>query len=153
DKNDRYAQMVRDGIQADLRRAGDAAAGRPQPSAADSTLCNDAAAGRKARGEACDRLIASPRLSGGQLAGAGVGGGLMHTQANLVDAAIADYSEAVRLNPGLDGAYFNRGLMYFSKEDLVGAERDFTRAIELSPGNANAAALARRAELRRRLKR
>src|SRR5262249_20167873 len=92
-------------------------------------------------------------LTGGQLAGAYFGRGLMHSEAKLVDAAIADYSEAVRLNPAMYGAYFNRGLTYFNKNDLAAAERDFTKAIELSPGNANAAALANRAELRRQLKR
>jgi len=153
DKNNRYAQMVRDGIQADLKRRGDAAPAGPQLSAADSGLCSDEAAAPKARGEACDRVIASGRLSGGQLAGAYFGRGLMHSEANLADAAIADYSEAVRLNPDMYGAYFNRGLTYFTNNDLAAAERDFTRAIELSPGNANAGALAYRAELRRRLNR
>jgi tetratricopeptide (TPR) repeat protein len=155
EKDNRYAQMVRDGIQADLKRAGGPVPARPEPPPqdADAALCNNMSADRKQRGEACDRLIASGRLSGSQLADAYFGRGLMHSQANQTDAAIADYSEAVRLNPGLLGGYYNRGTMYFNKSDLAAAERDFTKAIELAPGNSYAAAFAARAEARRRLRR
>jgi tetratricopeptide (TPR) repeat protein len=105
----------------------------------------------KKRGEACDRLIKSGRLSGNELAEAYFGRGLMNQSANQVDAAIADYSEALKLNPRHSVAASSRGGQYLSKNDFANAEKDIDNAIETSGSNraALALAIAFKAELRR----
>jgi tetratricopeptide (TPR) repeat protein len=55
-----------------------------------------------------------------------------HRKGNF-SAAIADYSEAIRLDPNYARAYSNRGLAYQAKRDLNHAIADFTAAIRLSP--------------------
>ncbi|MCZ7554607.1 MAG: tetratricopeptide repeat protein [Anaerolineales bacterium] len=52
------------------------------------------------------------------------------------EGAIADYTEALRLNPALVVAYNNRGLARREKGDLDGAIADYTEAIRLNPGFA-----------------
>jgi len=49
------------------------------------------------------------------------------------DRAIADYSEAIRLNPKYATAYNNRGLGYKQKGDYDRAIADFNDAIRLDP--------------------
>jgi tetratricopeptide (TPR) repeat protein len=49
------------------------------------------------------------------------------------DGAIADYTEAIRLNPNGATAYSNRGLAYLKKGDHDQAIADFTEAIQLKP--------------------
>jgi tetratricopeptide (TPR) repeat protein len=51
------------------------------------------------------------------------------------DRAIADYSEAVKLDPQHADAYINRGTAYDSKGDNDAAAADFSRVIELKPNN------------------
>jgi tetratricopeptide (TPR) repeat protein len=55
-----------------------------------------------------------------------------------LDGAIADFSEAVELNPEDRDAYLKRARAKSAKEDLNGAIADFTRVIELDPNNHNA---------------
>ena len=52
-----------------------------------------------------------------------------------LDMAIADYTEAIRLNPGHALAYCGRGLAYYEHEeaDIELAISDFTQAIRLDP--------------------
>ena len=49
------------------------------------------------------------------------------------DRAIADFDEAIKVNPNYAGAYYNRGLAYQDKHDYQNAVADFTRAIKLDP--------------------
>ena len=49
------------------------------------------------------------------------------------DHAIADYSQAIQLDPNLAAAYNNRGDAWRAKGDFVHATADFDRAIKLSP--------------------
>jgi Tfp pilus assembly protein PilF len=51
----------------------------------------------------------------------------------LVDLAIADYSEAIRLNPKSDNAYSNRADAYYMKKQYPLAIADATKAIEINP--------------------
>ena len=49
------------------------------------------------------------------------------------DRAIADYNDAIRLDPKYAGAYYNRGLAWRGKGDFDRAIADFTTAIKLGP--------------------
>lgn len=53
-----------------------------------------------------------------------------------LDLAIADYSEAIRLDPNYAVAYNNRGVAYRDKGDLNGAIADYSGAIVLDPNYA-----------------
>jgi tetratricopeptide (TPR) repeat protein len=48
-----------------------------------------------------------------------------------LDGAIADYDQAIKLNPKFGLAYKNRGKAKQEKGDLDGAIADFNRAIKL----------------------
>jgi tetratricopeptide (TPR) repeat protein len=54
------------------------------------------------------------------------------------DRAIADHTEAIRLDPKMAIAYFNRGSELGSKGDLNRAIADLNQAISLDPKNAGA---------------
>jgi tetratricopeptide (TPR) repeat protein len=49
------------------------------------------------------------------------------------DKAIADYTEAIRLNPNDAHAFYNRGLARAKKNELNEAIEDYTKAIRLDP--------------------
>ena len=49
------------------------------------------------------------------------------------DAAIREYTEAIRLNPNYAEAYFWRGNQYFYKSDYDRAIADYTEAIRINP--------------------
>jgi tetratricopeptide (TPR) repeat protein len=52
------------------------------------------------------------------------------------DRALADYSQAIRLDPRAANAYYNRGLIYYNKKDYGPAEEDFAQAVSLGLNNA-----------------
>src|SRR4029077_18900380 len=52
------------------------------------------------------------------------------------DGAIAEYSEAIRLDPNFADAFYNRGLAREDKGNLDDAIQDFSRAIALNPRHA-----------------
>ncbi len=58
--------------------------------------------------------------------------------ARQFDEAIADYNEAIRINPDLAIAYLNRGLAYARKQDSAEALADASSAIQLDPTLAGA---------------
>ncbi len=54
------------------------------------------------------------------------------------DRAIADYSEALRINPQYGVAYYNRGLAWRNKRDYDRAIADYSEAVRINPKNADA---------------
>ena len=54
------------------------------------------------------------------------------------DAAIADFSKAIDLNPRMSKAFMDRGLAYASQHELRLASEDFSQAIQLNPKDAQA---------------
>jgi tetratricopeptide (TPR) repeat protein len=53
--------------------------------------------------------------------------------------AIAEFTQAIEINPALAAAHFARGVVYWRElNDYERAVRDFTRALELNPRLANA---------------
>jgi tetratricopeptide (TPR) repeat protein len=86
---------------------------------------------------ACTRLIESPALSPGQRAQAHVNRAAQHQLWNDGNSAIADYGEAIRLDPDRADAYFERGTIYWlEKMNPDGAIADFNEVIRLTPQNA-----------------
>jgi tetratricopeptide (TPR) repeat protein len=55
---------------------------------------------------------------------------------NRLDEAIADYTQAIKVNPGLMDAYYDRGVARAKKADFDGALADFNKAVELNPNYA-----------------
>src|SRR4051812_29003810 len=59
--------------------------------------------------------------------------GVSHFGKGDYDKAIADYNEAIRLDPKHALAYYNRGLSYAMKGDHDKAIADYNEAIRLDP--------------------
>jgi Flp pilus assembly protein TadD len=51
---------------------------------------------------------------------------------------MADYTQAIRLNPNDVAAYINRGHVYERKGEYTSARTDYTRALQLDPNNVEA---------------
>jgi len=58
------------------------------------------------------------------------------SQSNDHDGAIANYTEALRLDPNLVYALIARGAAYYSKGDYQSAVADYSKTIELEPNDA-----------------
>ena len=62
----------------------------------------------------------------------------MHSERKQYDDAVADFGEAIRLDPKLATAYIARGFAWSQKKDFDKAIADYTEAIGLEPRNADA---------------
>jgi tetratricopeptide (TPR) repeat protein len=97
---------------------------------------------------ACSRLIASNKTKGSDLFF------LYKIRADVrqdkgdLDGAIADYDQAIRLNPKEPLAYNNRADARTAKGDLDGAIADYDQIIQLEPTDSGA--FLRRGDVRRR---
>ena len=62
--------------------------------------------------------------------------GLANAQLRHYDEAIADYTEALRLNPRDEVLQYNRGNAHYCKADYDRAIADYSEAVRLDPKNA-----------------
>ena len=83
---------------------------------------------------ACTRLISSKTLRGGELAQAYVSRGLIYIRFKADwDRAIADYDEALKLNPKIAGAYTGRAAANLRKGNIDRALPDLNEGLRLDP--------------------
>jgi tetratricopeptide (TPR) repeat protein len=82
---------------------------------------------------ACSRMIASGKLTSRDLAIVHNNRGDALRDKGEYDRAIADFNEAVRLNPKLAPPYHNRGNIYWHRGEYDSAIANFTEAIRLDP--------------------
>lgn len=114
---------------------------KPQPVAQRAPEWNHCATARGTPDERirnCTALIDSARETPKRRALAYNNRGVALSQKGDRDGAIADYDQAIRLDPKLAGAYNGRGLAWSNKGDLDRAISDYDRAIRLAPGHARA---------------
>jgi tetratricopeptide (TPR) repeat protein len=86
----------------------------------------------------CTAAIQSGQWSGKDLALVFNNRGNAYSDKNDYDRAIADFNEAIRLDPKYAFPYDGRGKAYYSKNDLNHAFADFDQAIRLDPKFAGA---------------
>ena len=65
--------------------------------------------------------------------------GVQHFEAGRVEEAIAEYAEAIRLDPQFAAAYYNRGQAYFALGQSQRAIPDFDEAIRINPDDPQVA--------------
>lgn len=85
---------------------------------------------------ACSEIIASAAYSPTDKAMAFRNRGRARSDAGALDLALADLSEAIRLNPSEGPLYINKGLVRVRLNDLAGAIADYSEAIRLNPKSA-----------------
>src|SRR3984893_9861599 len=80
---------------------------------------------------ACTRAIGAGKLSKRNQAIAYTSRGVEWRAKRQLDRAIADHSQAIKLNPKFAGAFNNRGLARRQKGDTAGGDADIARAKQL----------------------
>jgi lipoprotein NlpI len=125
-------------VRRSARRPADTASpGSPQSSARDVAEC--AQVNEPDRAVAgCTRVIEDARQKPQRRAAAYYNRGNARVAKNQHDAAIADYDEALKIEPKNAGALNNRGSARSDKGDTEGALADFNAAIKLSGRFASA---------------
>jgi lipoprotein NlpI len=84
----------------------------------------------------CTNLTVDQSLAAPDRAIAYFDRGLAYYAKDDLDHAVADWSEAIKLNPGYVHALNNRGKAYRAKGDYMNAIADYTQAIKLDPQHA-----------------
>jgi tetratricopeptide (TPR) repeat protein len=101
-------------------------------------LCDATSADVDAQIADCTRQIDSGRWRGRNLAIEHYNRGIAWKAKGDLDRAIADYTEAIRLDPQHERAYVNRGNAWQAKGDLDRAIADYDEAIRLDAKDADA---------------
>src|SRR5215475_15617591 len=83
--------------------------------------------------DACSAVIKAGRDKGEKLAEAFNNRGAGYRLKGDYDRAIADYAQAIKLNPKLVAAFVNRGVVHEKKGDHDHAIQDYDQAIKLKP--------------------
>jgi len=86
---------------------------------------------------ACSRAIASGKFRGEELAAIYVSRGVEYKNKRGLDRAIADFDQAIRLDPKNTDAYTVRGMAWEAKGDFDRAIADYDQAIRLDPKNSS----------------
>ncbi len=81
----------------------------------------------------CSNAITSGTFAGKDLAAALTNRGTAYVARGNADRALADFNEAIKLDPNAAGAFFGRGITYFIKKDYDHAIADYTEKIRLDP--------------------
>jgi tetratricopeptide (TPR) repeat protein len=136
DNNDQWLYFDFAGNVADPDRpAGGASPSAPTPPAANATRdhqdCTGSDPERVIAG--CTRMIQNANEGAHNRSIAFYNRGGIYKERKDYDRAVADYSEAIKLDPQFASAYINRGLVYDLKGESDAAAGDFSRAIELKP--------------------
>jgi lipoprotein NlpI len=105
------------------------------------TVADDIVSCKKASGDeairSCSHVITSGSVSPDDLVDAYIKRGNAYVDDKQdYDRAIADYSEAIKLDPKNAVAFYDRGLAYYSKQDYDHAIADYSVAIKLDPKDA-----------------
>jgi lipoprotein NlpI len=87
---------------------------------------------------ACTSVIRSGDVQGSGLVAAYLGRGNRYANSGDDGRAIADYTEAIRLNSKLDYAFYRRGLIYAKSKEHDRAISDANEALRLNPNNVGA---------------
>jgi Tfp pilus assembly protein PilF len=100
----------------------------------DIRICSSASG--EAAIAACTRAIESSNFKGRSVAGLYIMRGVILRNQGEHDRAIADYGQAIRLDPNYASAYTGRAMAYRGKGDLDRAIADYGEAIRLDPKRA-----------------
>jgi tetratricopeptide (TPR) repeat protein len=87
---------------------------------------------------ACTRAIDSGQYQGADLSGLYDNRGVEYSRKGQRDRAIADYGQAIRLNPNNTRALNNRGSAYSENGDHDRAIADYNEAIRIDPNYVSA---------------
>ena len=85
----------------------------------------------------CSRAIDSNQYTGRNLAWLYASRGVAYLAQSDLDHAMADFNEAIRLDPKNAAPYYNRGVAWKAKGDLDRAIADYSEAILLNPKHAS----------------
>src|ERR1700721_1647929 len=86
----------------------------------------------------CSDAIKSGSFAGKDLAAALSNRGRAYRGKGQFDLALADYDQAIPLDPGSAISFYGRGAAYFFKKDNDQAIDDFTKSVSLDPNDAAA---------------
>jgi tetratricopeptide (TPR) repeat protein len=81
----------------------------------------------------CTAVIQSGQETGKNLAAAFTIRGRAYRAKGDYDHAIADYTEAIRIESNYGLAFYSRGIAYFNKKDYDRAVADYTESLRLAP--------------------
>lgn len=101
----------------------------------DGSVCGDRQADDAERQAACTRAITSGALDGPALAMAHFNRAKTHERRGDLDAALADWTQAIRARPDAAILYVERGSLLVEMKDFERASADLDEALRLDPNS------------------